>query len=130
MTAVTVTARPHARTPQGPPPAKIVARAVSYKCLYSYLKGFSLSKLSMVNECWFAQVCTRFALGLHWVCTNQNGGLRENKTPVLEQTLSKPCANHEQTCANHVQTENKMVCSMQTEQTMSKHGTNPKRAHT
>jgi hypothetical protein len=99
MTAVTVTARPHARTPQGPTAAsgpralqhpghdlrlvnhsrngakptspwghtrtlaRLLPEAASYKSLYccSYLKWFSLSKLSMVNECWFAKVCTEFA---------------------------------------------------------------------
>ena len=95
-----------------------------------YLKLFALSKHSMVNACWFAQICTGFAQGLHWVCTLTNGGMRENKTPVIKQTICKPCANRVQTCANRVQTENGMVCSMQTEQTMSKHGTNPKIAHT
>ncbi len=92
--------------------------------------NFALSKFSIVNACWFAQVCTGFAQGLHRVCKITTGGMRENKTPGGVQTLCKLCANPVQTCANRVQTENKMVCSMQTEQTMSKHGTNPKIAHT
>ena len=114
---------------------KLMAKLASLASFLSkmfifHLKEFALSKLSMVNACSVCKVCSRFALDLHTVCIFTTQGMRENKTLGVEQTLCKPCANHVQTCANHVQTENKMVCSMQTEQTMSKHGTNPKIAHT